>query len=946
MSGKLPHAPGEDAHFGQVSVRLQSHLLSLTLPEDTAQGHKREHWPMQETAKSLSAQGKPATALLLSFMSSLAVSVAVAQTSQTNTLSQLAFAEVLSDLPESCRAAISSSQELANVARAVSAAPTADRYCALGSKLSQSGQDSCAIPLFESALKLKSDHTEARYGLASALIRTGKPQQALPHLRLLVERNPGSFQAHNALGLALQDLGQQSAAENEFRTALGINPRSVNAAFNLAKLLGSEKKFAAQVYYLQEALKSNPSEELIEPLQLSLASAFENKGETDRAIDVLQRFIGSHPSSSAAHGDLGTIYAKHFRFLEAKPEYERILGLDPNNDEARLSLAKVLVELGDDTSAIIQVRQYTQHAPKDFEGQFVLGQAYRRVGEYEKAAAALRRAAELSPDNYHVHYNLGLVLARSGQLDDAVQELEAAKKLNPLASEAPYQLSLILRKKHEFQHERDEATAFQQAKARSEGSINASVSGSRGNDLLVRGDYKNAAEAYREALKLEPDSAKLHYNLSLALEGLREIEEETREVQEAIYLDPNYAEAHNQLGTLALRAGKLADAERQFRAALELNPRYAEAENNLGTLYGRAGRVADAIGLFQKATEDDPKYAGAFLNWGLVLASQEKYSEAAPLLQKATELSPNEADAYTALGMVELKQDAPKKALSDLEKAASFRPTSFQAHLNLGLALAEQYKLGAALDEFRKAIALAPNSAAAHYSMGRTLYDLGGQNEARVELENACHLSPDNIPARYLLALIEKQEGHLVKSAELLKKLVELQPRHSAAQFLLGQTLLGLGREQEAVAHWRSAVEADPNNAEALYNLTRILSKEGSPEARTYLEQYRRLEASQHLSNQVLRLRTFAMEAASAHNWPQAVSQLKEALQLCGQCEQRAELHRNLGLIYCREGDMEGGARELRTALKLNPEDPDALKAIELLETAQNENPSAVRRKK
>jgi len=61
------------------------------------------------------------------------------------------------------------------------------------------------------------------------------------------------------------------------------------------------------------------------------------------------------------------------------------------------------------------------------------------------------------------------------------------------------------------------------------------------------------------------------------------------------------------------------------------------------------------------------------------------------------------------------------------------------------------------------------------------------------------------------------------------------------------------------------------------------------------------------------------------------VEQMKEAIQLCGQCAQSAHLHRNLGLIYCRTGNTQEGEKELRAALQLDPNDEDAKKALALL---------------
>jgi hypothetical protein len=78
--------------------------------------------------------------------------------------------------------------------------------------------------------------------------------------------------------------------------------------------------------------------------------------------------------------------------------------------------------------------------------------------------------------------------------------------------------------------------------------------------------------------------------------------------------------------------------------------------------------------------------------------------------------------------------------------------------------------------------------------------------------------------------------------------------------------------------------------------------------------------------------------AANAQNWPQAVEQMKEAIQLCGQCAESAHLHRNLGLIYCRTGNAHDGEKELRATLQIDSHDEDA-KALALLENVSKPPP-------
>ena len=175
------------------------------------------------------------------------------------------------------------------------------------------------------------------------------------------------------------------------------------------------------------------------------------------------------------------------------------------------------------------------------------------------------------------------------------------------------------------------------------------------------------------------------------------------------------------------------------------------------------------------------------------------------------------------------------------------------------------------------------------------------------------------------------------RSTVLLQKVVAAQPDNADAQYLLGQNMEHSGDSLAAIQHWKAAVQADPNHSQALYNLAKSLNKIHDPEAKQYQDRFDALQKSQQVADRVSELGNFALEAANAQNWPQAVEQMNEAIQLCGNCPQSAHLHKNLGLFYGRTGNIGEAKKELRTALQLAPDDADAQSALAMLERAHEE---------
>ena len=261
-------------------------------------------------------------------------------------------------------------------------------------------------------------------------------------------------------------------------------------------------------------------------------------------------------------------------------------------------------------------------------------------------------------------------------------------------------------------------------------------------------------------------------------------------------------------------------------------------------------------------------------------------------------------------------------------KLSRSNPIQRKAHLNLGIALVDQYDRPGGLKEFQQAARLAPQSPAVHYNVGRFFFETAKYDNARKELEEALRLDPTYAPALYFLALAAKQDNDLPRSTELFERLLALQPGNPDAQFLLGQNLEHQGNINDAVAHWKLALQADPNYSQALYNLARALKKTNDPEAQKYQDRYDQLQKDQQISDRVQQLGNFALAASGAQNWPQAFAQIQEAIQLCGSCPEVGHLHKNLGWMYFRTGKLEEAEKELGIALNLNPNDADAKAAL------------------
>ena len=142
---------------------------------------------------------------------------------------------------------------------------------------------------------------------------------------------------------------------------------------------------------------------------------------------------------------------------------------------------------------------------------------------------------------------------------------------------------------------------------------------------------------------------------------------------------------------------------------------------------------------------------------------------------------------------------------------------------------------------------------------------------------------------------------------------VDERPGNAMAQNNLGLALFRLGRIDEAMAHYESALRVDPNNLEARYNLALACARLGQLPAA--LENYAKILALRPDSADVRSSYGAALLRAGRRD--DAAVQFQKALQLKPGL---AEAHANLGDLLFDGGNVAGAAVEFETALRLKPD--------------------------
>jgi uncharacterized protein (TIGR02466 family) len=167
--------------------------------------------------------------------------------------------------------------------------------------------------------------------------------------------------------------------------------------------------------------------------------------------------------------------------------------------------------------------------------------------------------------------------------------------------------------------------------------------------------YAEAVVSYKNALELQhgkPDSGTpdLYFNLGIALTHLNQLGEAAEAYQQAIKINPNFFEAHGNLGTVLQHQGKLDAAVASYQAGLKINPQDARGYFNLGTALRDNGDLAAAVNSYKKAIQLFANYTDAHNNLGETLRDQGDMDAAVKSYQVALTLNPEHANANYNMG--------------------------------------------------------------------------------------------------------------------------------------------------------------------------------------------------------------------------------------------------------------------------------------------------------
>jgi Tfp pilus assembly protein PilF len=162
--------------------------------------------------------------------------------------------------------------------------------------------------------------------------------------------------------------------------------------------------------------------------------------------------------------------------------------------------------------------------------------------------------------------------------------------------------------------------------------------------------YKEAAEAYRQSIKLDPyNAADAYYALGLVYRDWGKPDDEIQAYKQAIRLRPDYTVAYERLGSRYLRSKKFSEAVEIFRQLAALKPGDYNAPNNMGEAFLELNRLTDAVESFRQSIRLKPDFGKAYYNLGRCLLAMGNRDGALEQYTILTNIDPDYAEKLNNL---------------------------------------------------------------------------------------------------------------------------------------------------------------------------------------------------------------------------------------------------------------------------------------------------------
>lgn len=337
----------------------------------------------------------------------------------------------------------------------------------------------------------------------------------------------------------------------------------------------------------------------------------------------------------------------------------------------------------------------------------------------------------------------------------------------------------------------------------------------RGMAFAGTGDSSSAFADYQHALKLAPGYLP-------ALEGAAQTEfqlgsEKAIPLLEQILAQrPDDPTSHALLAVLEYRNRDCTIAISHFEKATAVIASQPAALTDYGLCLAAVDRSDDAVYVFAQALALDPARPEARYNMALAQWNAHKTEDALQTLTPLTDATPANVDALALAADIDESKEDTVHAVELLRKALMVNPKDVDVYMQFATLSFDHASPQVGIDMMNFGLEQLPNEPRLYLVRGILLTQIGEFARAAEDFDSANRIDPRLQFLGVAEGLVRSQEHDSTEALAKFRAAVKAHPNEAYAHYLLAEALLAEGKQygsaekQEEVQEAKRAVVLDP----------------------------------------------------------------------------------------------------------------------------------------
>lgn len=417
-----------------------------------------------------------------------------------------------------------------------------------------------------------------------------------------------------------------------------------------------------------------------------------NKNTNTTPKNLIKRTPNTTYDAAMKDGDT---YFKSGYYGDAVEEYIRASQLEKNKLDPYLKLGESYLLMDDYDQAYENLTYVLEKDPNNESAKILLAKTYIKKSEF---ASALDIFLSLDPENQEVRYYIGILRAQQGEIDKALNNLSKSVTINPdspLAQKANSTVANI-----------QEFNLFTDGK-----SIHLRTLIAR--SMIQNGEYQIAISMLKDVLKENKNYRDAWLLLGFSYYLVQKYDYALETLTTAYDLDPEKPETQYFLGLTHMKLENNEKALTFLILALKngFEPR-SDVQRKMADLYLINKNYDEALSTYldiikEGKTNDINQYVRPI--W-IYIDIKKQPIEAINLAKQSHERFPEDAMGYNLIGWAALANDDLETARTNLEEAMKRDPNIQAVYLNLGDLYTKENDIEKAKDYYKRAYFIDKNS--------------------------------------------------------------------------------------------------------------------------------------------------------------------------------------------------------------------------------------------